>query len=83
MEKTYEPSKFENQIYVKWCKEKYFSTKPNKNKKKLNEVTHSIFYAPLYVAMNKGYFAEEGLTVNLTNGGGSDTSMKSLVANSA
>lgn len=49
----------------------------------LNEVTHSIFYAPLYVAMNKGYFAEEGLTVNLTNGGGSDTSMKALVANSA
>ena len=49
----------------------------------LNEVTHSIFYAPLYVAINQGFFAEEGLTVNLTNGGGSDTSMKALVANSA
>ncbi len=36
MEKTYEPSKFENQIYAKWCNEKYFSTKPNKNKKKFS-----------------------------------------------
>ena len=49
----------------------------------LNEVTHSIFYAPLYVAMNNGYFEDEGLTVNLTNGGGSDTSMSALLTGSA
>lgn len=49
----------------------------------LNEVTHSIFYAPLYVAINQGYFKEEGLTVNLTNGGGSDTSMSALLTGSA
>ncbi len=49
----------------------------------LNEVTHSIFYAPLYVAINNGYFEEEGLTVNLTNGGGSDTSMSALLTGSA
>ena len=29
------------------------------------EVTHSIFYAPQYIAIEKGYFKEEGLTVNL------------------
>ncbi len=50
---------------------------------RLNEVTHSIFYAPLYVAINKGYFAEEGLTIELTNGGGSDKSMTALVSGSA
>ena len=53
------------------------------NKIELNEVTHSIFYAPLYVAINQGYFKEEGLTVNLTNGGGSDTSMSALLTGSA
>ena len=49
----------------------------------LNEVTHSIFYAPLYVAINNGYFEEEGLTINLTNGGGSNTSMSALLTGSA
>ena len=49
----------------------------------LNEVTHSIFYAPLYVAINEGFFEDEGLTVNLTNGGGSDTSMSALLTGSA
>ena len=33
----------------------------NDNKIRLNEVTHSIFYAPLYVALNMGFFEEEGL----------------------
>ncbi|MGN1201112.1 MAG: ABC transporter substrate-binding protein [Candidatus Caccovivens sp.] len=49
----------------------------------LNEVTHSIFYAPLYVAINNGYFKDEGLTVNLTNGGGSNVSMSALLTGSA
>ena len=31
------------------------------NKIRLNEVTHSIFYAPLYAAYNLGYFEDEGL----------------------
>ena len=53
------------------------------NKIELNEVTHSIFYAPLYVAINEGFFKEEGLTVTLTNGGGSDTSMSALLTGSA
>ena len=57
--------------------------KKDKNVIELNEVTHSIFYAPLYVAINNGYFKDEGLTVNLTNGGGSDTSMSALLTGSA
>ncbi len=53
------------------------------NKIELNEVTHSIFYAPLYVAMNEGYFKDEGLTISLTNGGGSNVSMNALLNGSA
>lgn len=36
----------------------------------LNEVAHSIFYAPMYVAVEEGYFAEEGLDVTLVTGFG-------------
>ena len=38
----------------------------------LNEVAHSIFYAPQYVAIEKGYFKEEGLDVELVTGFGAD-----------
>lgn len=34
----------------------------------LNEVAHSIFYAPMYVAIEEGYFAEEGISVELVTG---------------
>lgn len=36
----------------------------------LNEVAHSIFYAPMYVAIEEGYFAEEGLELDLITGFG-------------
>lgn len=49
----------------------------------LNEVTHSVFYAPLYVAMENGYFKEEGLEISLTNGGGADNSMTAVLSGSA
>ena len=32
----------------------------------LCEVTHSIFYAPQYVAIENGYFADEGLELTVT-----------------
>lgn len=36
----------------------------------LNEVAHSIFYAPMYVAIEEGYFAEEGIDLDLVCGFG-------------
>ena len=50
---------------------------------RINEVTHSVFYAPLYVAINLGYMEDEGITIELTNGGGSDASMTALLSGSA
>ncbi len=50
---------------------------------RLNEVTHSIFYAPLYVAIEKGFFEDEGITIELTNGGGADKSMTAILSGSA
>ncbi|MBO5928901.1 MAG: ABC transporter substrate-binding protein, partial [Clostridia bacterium] len=39
---------------------------------RLCEVTHSIFYAPQYVAIAKGFFEEENIDIELSNGGGAD-----------
>lgn len=50
---------------------------------RLNEVTHSVFYAPLYLAINLGLMEEEKIEIELTNGGGSDVSMAALLSNNA
>ena len=50
---------------------------------KVNEVTHSIFYAPFYVAINNGYFADENIQIELTNGGGADASMSAILSGDA
>ncbi len=46
----------------------------------LNEVAHSIFYAPMYVAIEKDYFKDEGLKVNLVNGLGADKTMTAVLS---
>jgi NitT/TauT family transport system substrate-binding protein len=50
-------------------------------KVKVAEVTRSIFYAPQYVAIEKGFFKEEGLDVQLTTTQGGDKTMTALVSN--
>jgi len=52
-------------------------------KVKLSEVTHSIFYAPQYVALSKGFFKEEGLDVELSNGQGADKVMTAVLSGQA
>lgn len=49
----------------------------------LNEVAHSIFYAPMYVAIEEGYFSEEGLDVELVTGYGADKTMTALLSGEA
>lgn len=49
----------------------------------LNEVAHSIFYAPMYVAIEEGYFAEEGLDVELVTGFGADKTMTAVLSGEA
>jgi len=49
----------------------------------LSEVAHSIFYAPQYVAIELGYFEEEGIDLTLVNAGGADKVMTSLISGDA
>lgn len=49
----------------------------------LNEVAHSIFYAPQYVAIENGYFKEEGIELTLVTGFGADKVMTALVSGDA
>ena len=50
---------------------------------RLNEVVHSVFYAPQYVAQELGFFEEEGLAVSVAVGNGADKSMTALLSDSA
>lgn len=49
----------------------------------LNEVAHSIFYAPQYAAIELGYFEDEGIDLTLVNGAGADKVMTALVSGDA
>ena len=49
----------------------------------LNEVAHSIFYAPQYVAIENGYFEEEGIDLTLVTGFGADKVMTALLSGEA
>jgi NitT/TauT family transport system substrate-binding protein len=49
-------------------------------KVQLNEVTHSVFYAPQYVAISQGFFKDEGLEIELTNGQGADKVMTAVLS---
>ena len=65
-----------------------FAAKNGESKKELtkvtlNEVAHSIFYAPQYVAIEEGYFAEEGLDLTLVTGFGADKTMTAVISGEA
>ena len=49
----------------------------------LNEVAHSIFYAPMYVAIEEGYFEEEGIELTLVCGFGADKTMTAVISGEA
>lgn len=49
----------------------------------LNEVAHSIFYAPMYVAIEEGYFEEEGIDLELVTGFGADKTMTAVLSGEA
>lgn len=53
----------------------------NLTKVKVSEVTHSVFYAPQYVAMELGFFEEEGIDLELINSQGADKVMTAVLAN--
>ncbi|PWK15828.1 ABC transporter substrate-binding protein [Tumebacillus permanentifrigoris] len=48
---------------------------------RLTEVIRSIFYAPHYVAIEKGYFKEQGLDIQLDTAWGGDKATTRLLAN--
>ena len=70
--------------------EKHQKTSKSINDKKtdltpvtLNEVAHSIFYAPMYVAMEKNYFEKEGIDLSLVTGFGADKTMTAVLSGTA
>ena len=59
------------------------STEEKLTKVTLNEVAHSIFYAPQYVAIEEGYFKDEGLDLALVTGFGADKTMTAVISGEA
>ena len=49
----------------------------------LNEVVHSIFYAPMYIAIEEGYFLDEGIDLELVTGFGADKTMTAVLSGEA
>ena len=49
----------------------------------LNEVAHSVFYAPQYVAIEEGYFVKEGIKLELVTGFGADKVMAAILSGDA
>ena len=62
---------------------KNYKNEPQTIKIKLNEVTHSVFYAPQYVAMGLGFFQNEGLEVELFSAEGSDKTAMAILSSQA
>lgn len=64
------------------------SNKVKVDEKKLDkitiaEVTHSVFYAPQYAAITKGFFKDEGIDIDIINTQGADKTMAALISGEA
>ena len=59
------------------------TAKNSRTKVVLNEVAHSIFYAPMYVAIEEGYFEEAGIELELVTGFGADKTMTAVLTDEA
>lgn len=65
------------------CAAKTVTNEENLTPVTLNEVAHSIFYAPMYVAIEEGYFMEEGIDISLVTGFGADKTMTAVLTDEA
>ncbi len=75
-------------IFVLACAVLFNLNKSNKNdesleKVKLAEVAHTIFYAPMYVAIEEGYFNDLGIDIELTLASGADKVSAAVLAGDA
>ncbi len=70
-------------ISVTGCGKSGDSEKEGKTEVVLNEVAHSIFYAPMYVAIEEGYFQEAGIELTLVTGFGADKTMTAVLTGEA
>ena len=60
-------------LTVGGCTKKPSEGTKDLTKVRLNEVVRSVFYAPMYAAINNGYFEEEGIEIDLSTGQGADS----------
>ena len=75
-------------VFMTGCSSKSEETSEERKEKelvtmKLNEVAHSIFYAPQYVAIEEGYFTQEGIRLELKTGFGADKTMTAVLSGDA
>ena len=67
--------------FIIFAKKNNKETNNNDNiKVKVAEVAHSVFYAPQYVAISKGFFEDEGIDIDLTLANGADNVMSAVLS---
>lgn len=69
--------------FLAGCTPKTVESEDGRIKVTLNEVAHSIFYAPMYVAIEEGYFEQEGMDVTCVTGFGADKTMTAVLTGEA
>ena len=65
------------------CNKQTVNEEKELTKVRLNEVVRSVFYFPMYVAINEGFFEAEGIEIDLATGQGADKTMQQVLSNNA